>query len=292
MTAKCNICGNEGKFLLKEGGREGNLCANCSASSRHRAVIYAFGLWRGTAGVPLAAWQPEKHLRILESSGRSSYPMMLKEKFEYYNTEYNPESDLINKPFTRYADFQNMAYPDNQFDVIIATDVFEHVREDDKAFAEVFRVLKKEGVFILTVPYDHNLEQTLVRVKVAGDKDIHLLPPEYHGGGGQTLAYRSYGRDLLDRLRRHGFSVGYLDLEVPRNCIDKQSVILGIKDSFFDLTLLQRSAGNGTESNVKASPLLPFRIFLIIKYNLFSVKHFIHEIGRRFTDTFRMKPRH
>ena len=277
--------------MLEERGREGNLCANCSASSRHRAVMYVFGVWLGMNELPLAAWQPHKHLRILESSGRGSYPMMLKEKFEYYNTEYNPESDLINKPFTRYADFQKLAYPDEQFDIVIATDVFEHVREDDKAFPEVFRVLKKDGVFILTVPYNHDWEETLIRVRVEGDKDIHLLPPEYHGGGGQTLAYRTYGRDLLKRLNEYGFSVGYLDLEVSNHGIGRQSVIVGFKSSYIDLTKFhQLQKVDGMRSTFEVSPLLPFRIFLIIKYNLFSLKHFLSEIVRRLTDTFRKTP--
>ena len=217
--------------------------------------------------------------------------MMLKEKFEYYNTEYNPESDLINKPFTRYADFQKLAYSDKQFDVVIATDVFEHVREDDKAFPEIFRVLKKEGIFILTVPYNHDWEQTLVRVRVEGDKDVHLLPPEYHGGGGQTLAYRAYGRDLLKRLSEYGFSVGYLDLEVSNNGIGRQPVILGFKSCYIDLTKFhQLKEIDGMHSTFKVSPLLLFRIFLIIKYNFSSLQHFFSEIVRRLTDTFRKTP--
>jgi SAM-dependent methyltransferase len=207
---------------------------------------------------------------------------MLREKFEYYNTEYDPKSPLTAQPFTAFADFENLAYQDEQLDYVIATDVFEHVRQDDKAFSEVFRVLRKNGAFIMTVPYDHEWEETLVRVKPEGDKDIFLLPPEYHGGGGQTLTYRKYGRDLLKRLQQHGFSVGYIDIEVPRFCIPRQFVFIGVKSSAIDLGKFYSVVDTGgSEHGPKASPLILFRLFVTLKYNMLSVRHFVPEFIRK-----------
>ncbi|MGA2624616.1 MAG: class I SAM-dependent methyltransferase [Bacteroidota bacterium] len=284
----CNICGSEGEFVRPEREREGYLCANCSASSRLRAVMYVLGKCLDAGNLPVAAWKSNKRIRILESSGRSSYPMMLKDKFDYYNTEFNPDSDLVNKPFTRFADFQKLAYPDEQFDFVIATDVFEHIREDEKAFREIFRVLKRDGTFIMTVPYNHEWERTLIRVQTKGDADIFVLPPEYHGGGGQTLAYRTYGRDLLDRLHGHGFSVGYLDLEVGKHQITRQPVFIGVKAGYIDVGKFHvRGEDEGLHSPLKVSPLIPLRLFVTFKYNLLSVRHFASEFVRRLTDTFR-----
>ena len=283
----CNICGNEGEFVRPEAGREGFICSNCSASSRLRAVMYVLGRCLRMGDVPVAGWAPDKRLRILESSGRSSYPMMLKDKFEYYNTEFDPDSELVDKPFSRFADFQNLAYDDEQFDYVIATDVFEHIREDEKALREVFRVLKHNGTFIMTVPYNHEWEKTLVRVKTEGDADIFLLPPEYHGGGGQTLAYRTYGRDLPDRLHAQGFSVGYLDLEVPKHRIVRQAVFIGTKGSSIDVGKFHIVNEEDAEgSPLKVSPLVLFRLFVVAKYNLVSVRHFASEVVRKFTDRF------
>lgn len=213
--------------------------------------------------------------------------MMLREKFEYYNTEYDPQSPLTAQPFTGYADFEQLAYPDEQFDYVIATDVFEHVRHDDKAFSEVFRVLRNDGVFIMTVPYNHEWEETLVRVKTEGDKDIFLLPPEYHGGGGQTLAYRTYGRDLLKRLRKHGFSVGYIDIEAPHFCIVRQFVFVGVKSAAIDLGKFYFALDDvGKGKALKASPLILFRLFVMLKYNMFSLRHFASEVIRKLKDKF------
>lgn len=144
----------------------------------------------------------------------------------------------------------------------------------------------------MTVPYNHDWNKTLLRVKTEGDADIFLLPPEYHGGGGQTLAYRTYGRDLLERLHGYGFTVGFLDLEVPKHNITRQVVFLGAKSSYINVGKFhgQREADE-EHSPAKASPLLLFRLFVLLKYNLLSVRHFMLEIIRRFTDTFRRPPK-
>lgn len=287
MTPICNICGNESTFILRENEREGWLCSNCSASSRHRAVVYVLGKCTETGPLPLAAWHGSKLIHILESSGRGSYPMMLKEKFTYYNTEYRANAAGAQESSRRYADFQHLAYQDGQFDYVIATDVFEHIRDDEKALREVFRVLKTDGVFIMTVPYHHDWEKTLIRVKPEGDKDIFLLPPEYHGGGGQTLAYRTYGRDLLERLKDQGYSVGCLELEVPAYAIGRQFVFIGVKSNYIDLSKFHPEiTEQETQSPVRASPLLLFRLFVILKYNTLSLRHFASEVIRKVKEKF------
>lgn len=41
---------------------------------------------------------------------------------------------------------------DNQYDIILATDVIEHIDNDDLALQEIYRILKPEGKLIITVP--------------------------------------------------------------------------------------------------------------------------------------------
>lgn len=282
MKGRCIVCGHEGEFIAQSENREGFLCGNCGTSSRHRAVVYALGCTLGVKDLPAVAWPPRKDMKILESSGRSSYPMVFGDKFTYCNTEYNPAEPDMMKPFTGFADFQNLAYPDNTLDVVIASDVFEHVREDEKGFREVFRVLKRGGMFIMTVPYNHDWESTQIRVKVEGEKDIHVLPPEYHGGGGHTLAYRTFGRDVMDRLRMYGFTVGCLELSVPEFGIVPQFVFVCVKGGYIELKhFLAAPVTVQVTRSLKASPLFLFRLFLTFKYNLFSLGHFLGEIRRK-----------
>lgn len=281
---KCYICGGEGRFLEVEDAREGWICPNCGASSRHRAVMYMLGLCLGFRGIPVVAWEADKSLCILESSGYGFYPLLLKDKFDYYNTIFDPDSSLTRQPHTNRADLQQLAYPDGCLDAVIASDVFEHVREDDRAFKEICRVLKRSGFLIMTVPYHHDAEQTVTRVRIDGDRDVHLMAPEYHGGGEQTLTYRVYGRELLDKLRSVGFSVAYLEIEIAEYGIGKQHVFAAVKDSAIDLSRLHQATEMGGRQSVKASPLIMYRLSVFLKYNFKSVRAFASAFLKRLKD--------
>lgn len=49
-------------------------------------------------------------------------------------------------------DITNLKFKNQSFDSAICIETLEHIKEDDKALKEISRVLKKEGVFILSVP--------------------------------------------------------------------------------------------------------------------------------------------
>lgn len=44
------------------------------------------------------------------------------------------------------------AFPDNSFDVVIASDILEHVKDDGASIREWLRILKPEGILVLFVP--------------------------------------------------------------------------------------------------------------------------------------------
>ena len=56
--------------------------------------------------------------------------------------------------FTR-GDICRLPFHDSSFDKIILSEVLEHVAEDSKALQEIKRVLRKNGLLVITVP-NHN----------------------------------------------------------------------------------------------------------------------------------------
>jgi SAM-dependent methyltransferase len=52
----------------------------------------------------------------------------------------------------RQGHIGHLPFDDNQFDLICAFDVIEHVSDDRKAFGEICRVLKDNGILVISVP--------------------------------------------------------------------------------------------------------------------------------------------
>lgn len=51
------------------------------------------------------------------------------------------------------SDITDIPVEQESFDAVLCTEVFEHVPEPEKALAEIYRILKKGGVLILTAPF-------------------------------------------------------------------------------------------------------------------------------------------
>lgn len=61
----------------------------------------------------------------------------------------------INKKFKPdvVADVQKLPFKNNTFDLVIALELFEHVKKPEKGIGECVRVLKKGGYFIFSMPF-------------------------------------------------------------------------------------------------------------------------------------------
>ena len=57
-----------------------------------------------------------------------------------------------NKKVDIFYDGHVLPFDSERFDIILSTQVLEHVQYFDDVFAELVRVLKKNGIFIITVP--------------------------------------------------------------------------------------------------------------------------------------------
>jgi ubiquinone biosynthesis O-methyltransferase len=63
----------------------------------------------------------------------------------------------INKKKTPKGNFKvasasNLPFKNNQFDIVLSTEVIEHVDNQKKALSEMIRVLKKGGILVITTP--------------------------------------------------------------------------------------------------------------------------------------------
>ena len=72
--------------------------------------------------------------------------------------------DLVENEIVNKGDLTNLRFDNFRFDTVFATEVLEHLDDEtlSKGLSEVWRVLKKEGYFILTVPYKEDLNKGIV----------------------------------------------------------------------------------------------------------------------------------
>ena len=112
-------------------------------------------------------------------------------------------ADLMRKDVMVKLDVMDMQYPDDSFDAIYCSHVFQDVPDDKKAIAECFRTLRPGGWGVLNVPiHTERTEDNQVPDNIRADWDQR---PDEH--------VRSYGADYEQRLREAGFEVKALTPE-------------------------------------------------------------------------------
>jgi SAM-dependent methyltransferase len=94
-------------------------------------------------------------------------------------------------------DITALTFNDASLDMIVSSDVLEHVPDPATAFRESARVLRPGGVYVFTVPPK---PVTLQRATIEGGAIRFLIyPPEYHRDPLDptgVLVYWEYGPDL------------------------------------------------------------------------------------------------
>jgi len=89
------------------------------------------------------------------------------------------------------ADLLSLPFPDASFDVVMASEVLEHIPADELAMTEIARVVRPGGRVAVTVP------------RYWPERVCWALSRDYHDvAGGHVRIYR--GDDLAERLRRAG----------------------------------------------------------------------------------------
>lgn len=201
----CPLCGLSVLIRLSR-DPIGVRCARCGAS--------AITLSLGTV---LRAARPRfRSEHVYELSSRGSLFEFLRREVEHFTfSEYfDNVPPGASKDGVQCQSVQQLTFADASFDLCTSTEVFEHVPDDAKGFAEIRRVLQPGGMFLFTVPL-FDAERTVDRATIRDGRIEHPLPAEYHDdrirGRGKVLVYRDYGRDVTARLVAAGFSAARLD---------------------------------------------------------------------------------
>jgi len=117
-------------------------------------------------------------------------------KLDYVSMDLDPKKAM------NQMDLTNIKFDDNSFDVIICSQVLEHIPDDKKALCELYRVLKTGGFAILQVPISEVLEKTFEDPQVTtSEMRLKIF--------GQADHVRIYGQDYYERLQSVGFEIEF-----------------------------------------------------------------------------------
>lgn len=192
--------------------RESIICFFCRSSNRNRQI----------ASVILNSEMIKKNYFSLRE-------FALKEKFIIYNTENERSVHDSLKRMTGYVsseylgekynsgeivdgimhqDIMETSFPDNCYDIVLSSDILEHVSDPWKAFKEIYRILKPGGSHIFTVPFYQDRSCGEVRAILENKKITYLKEPIYHIDPLRpegTLVFNIFSIDILPELEKIGF---------------------------------------------------------------------------------------
>ena len=163
----------------------------------------------------------------------SAISSLLRNVSGYVRCSFLPEEEFGVEIAPDYynINLEQIDFRGETFDIVLSSDVMEHVRNCEKAHVEINRILKTGGTYIFNVPYNEKSEADIVLVDTSADEDVYLCRPHYHGDPltSGILSYRIFGRSLIGALSDIGFNVTFNRITCPEALIVDGDVFLAGK---------------------------------------------------------------
>jgi len=211
----CPCCVWSGKHFLpfRAPKRTNVQCPRCKSVERHRLYYLFLKEYLNklsNKSIKILHISPEKSLRKLFCS--------------YPNIKYLSIDISLFKAMRR-ENIESLSFSNHSFDLIFCSHVLEHVRNDQKALAEIKRVLKPNGLAIIQVPIKNyfrgkKITQTLEEIEPLNPKQREII-------FGQADHYRLYSRDFYQQLIKSGFNIKIIKFanKLPKSTLKKQVLL-------------------------------------------------------------------
>jgi SAM-dependent methyltransferase len=216
LAILCPVCGRAGLARgfganLRETGR----CSHCGATNRNRQVA--------AAACQALADRASKGLRSLvdlralsgvvvyNTEAQGALHDVLHTMPGYLASEYlgpdHAPGEVVGH--TRHEDLQGLSFADDSIDLVLSSDVFEHVPDPYRGHTEIWRVLRPGGHHVFTVPFHQHSHLDDVRARITDDGELELLAePINHDDPVRpegVLVFTIFGLEMLVKLAELGF---------------------------------------------------------------------------------------
>jgi len=164
-------------------------CPRCSSSDRDR--LYALYIDK-----KIKELDQTKKYNLIEFAPSLTKYLKSKNIFNYTSVDLYMESADIK------ADIMDLKQiKDNSVDVFLCSHILEHVKDDKKALAELYRISKKDAWGIIMVPIPLPLEKTFEDSSIIKEEDRW----KYFGQNDHVRLYSK--NDFMEKIINSGFSL-------------------------------------------------------------------------------------
>lgn len=210
MSVECNVCGVKAGYMVNDvldkqliedweidaltaeyiNRNQGEVCLRCGSNLRSRRLAEQI------PGIGLVTSPSQmKTYSLLEINEAGQLHKYLEESPNYDQYVFAQHPDVR---------MEYLPYEDAYFDIVVHSDVLEHVQDPVAALAECRRVLTPAGRCVFTTPIVWDGRASRSR---------EGLPPSYHGG--MYLVTWEFGADFLEFPLSAGFSSVTVTGEYP-----------------------------------------------------------------------------
>lgn len=204
----CVCCENNVIFESKYNWyRDHLICPECKSIVRERALVYVL---TNILKMDL------KNIIIHESSPMKKLPIFNKSKNYSYSHYFPDVKSGEKKNGVLCVDIYNIPFSEKSIDLFVTFDVFEHLFEPINALKEIYRILKDDGIYIMSFPIENGFKKT-EKACVLGEDGKYIFIPgershiknlsdvEYHGNPvdnkGSVVTYY-YGYDFIEQIEK------------------------------------------------------------------------------------------
>jgi hypothetical protein len=215
--AKCTVCGWLAPLYFEHDNlRETGLCCGCRSRTRQRQIAFvvcqALSVARNRRIRTMKDVARLDSLVVYNTETRGAFHDLLSHRPDYLCSEYlDPglKSGAV-VDGVMHQDLMALSFASESIDLVLSSDVFEHVADPYRAHAEVHRVLRPGGRHVYTVPFHQTEFLDEVRATVdEGGRIVHLEEPMYHQDPVRleegVLVYTLFSLEMLTKLRKLGF---------------------------------------------------------------------------------------
>lgn len=164
------------------------------------------GASKGTHGKVLELLENIDGKRILDcGSGKGTFTeRLIKNKGRVFACDIKAEDFKLKIPFKK-ADFnKKVPFPSSFFDKIVSIEVIEHLENPSLFIKELNRILRKEGILIITTPNIHNIKSKL---QFLFKTNFHWFQKSEFGKNGSMHINPLYWREIYYLLNKYGFRI-------------------------------------------------------------------------------------